>query len=1108
MPDHRPPDNLDPDDLGATQVIHIPNSRLPAGHLLAGRFEIQRLVGQGRFGSVYQARDRNLETSVAIKVLHASLASDNKALSEFKREILLLRQLSHPNIVRVHEYYLDGEHHFITMDWIEGESLQQRMNRGKLSLDELDAIVEQLFSALVFAESQQVVHRDLKPENILLDEQGRLYLVDFGLALMGNAESGAIIAGTPFYAAPEYLLRGEVSSASDRYSLGVILFQLCCGRLPFNAERLNQLIQQKQQEKFAFFPLDSSLQVFESVIQRLTSPEADKRFDSMHQVRERWQQCKRQKRSYTPSTLVMVVALLLMSFAVWFGFKDTSSQQSDYNLALLPIMASEETPSSGLQGLNDYLLLQLQQQPNLRLVEHARTEQTIQLLGFNAPFRDPQLQLLSELLQTEYLLAMRQFHTLQNTQLTAELIVVDGIEVTRQPLLNINLDDSELDEVMSELLTQLNQQLSLPDQPLLDFGGETRVLEVANLQQLMRQQQWQQAAEQIEEQLQRSATSAALWFQLGQVYLQQNANDRAEEALRKARDFSQPNSLISLRATAQLHRLLEQLDAANQAYQKLVAHFPRMTDLRFEQSELFIEQQQWQAAEQALQQVVALDANHPFAWFELAKVAIWSGETQRALDEYLVRALVITKKLKDTSGEGDVLNAFGVAYQRLGDLDNALDYYRQGLDARRKSENLSGVATSLSNLASVHAIRGEFDQAEAVLEQSLALYAQLNDDEGRANTFNELGILAEEQGEYRQALDHYRQAMELRMLSNDEWLQAESMNNIAFIYFLLSDAAHADIYWRQAEQLYQKLQDPIGVIRVQQGRAQMALSQGQWRTAYRLFADSLNQAEQHQLLEESLVAKAYLARLGFLQGNVSQSLSSLEQVFITLRQRQDIRGINEFGLWMASWKMLTADYLGATDLLTELRPFIDEQGSTHQQFYFDTVARQNEFLSMKLANPITRLNVPEHTPNDLVLLALLNWCQQLLALQPESYPAARSQFDNYKLSLHHYEQLRLLEFDAAYAWYIRDWLTLETLLNQAEQAVREIGGYWRNFQFYRLRAFLLEHQGKDASPLRQQALQELRDLLRQLPESQQSRFIEQQNYLPFKDNIAASLVYE
>jgi len=217
--------------------------RLPIGHALAGRYEIELLVGVGAMGTVYRAHDRELTEIVALKVLRPELLSDRTVLERFKAEVRLARRISHPSVVRTHDFGESEGVHYLTMEYVEGLTARALLDsRGRLGVVAVLALAGQLTRALVAAHAQGVIHRDIKPQNLLLDGQGALKVMDFGVSRLAGTAGGAgeagLLIGTPDYMAPEQLLGEDIDERADLYATGVVLFECLTGRLPFRADSL------------------------------------------------------------------------------------------------------------------------------------------------------------------------------------------------------------------------------------------------------------------------------------------------------------------------------------------------------------------------------------------------------------------------------------------------------------------------------------------------------------------------------------------------------------------------------------------------------------------------------------------------------------------------------------------------------------------------------------------------------------------------------------------------------------------------------------------------------------------------------------------------------
>src|SRR5262249_25512136 len=183
--------------------------------------------------------DRETGDIVALKVLRPELARDPEVLERFKGELRLARKVTHKRVCRIHEFVRTADCAYISMEFVEGESLRQILNRfGTLNVHTSIAITRQICSGLEEAHEQGVIHRDLKPENVMLDRNGDIKLMDFGIACSGSSigNDGGRIFGTPAYMAPEQAAGGPAEPRTDLYAVGLILYEMVTGRPAFTAD--------------------------------------------------------------------------------------------------------------------------------------------------------------------------------------------------------------------------------------------------------------------------------------------------------------------------------------------------------------------------------------------------------------------------------------------------------------------------------------------------------------------------------------------------------------------------------------------------------------------------------------------------------------------------------------------------------------------------------------------------------------------------------------------------------------------------------------------------------------------------------------------------------
>ena len=227
----------------------IGGGRFTPGQIIAERYRVVALAGRGGMGEVYRAEDLTLGQVVALKFLPDTLSQDAAALARFHAEVRTARQVSHPNVCRMFDIGQADGTLFLTMEYVDGEDLASVVRRiGRLSPDKATEIARQICAGLAAAHERGVIHRDLKPANVMLDGAGKIRLMDFGLAGVAASMKGAEVrAGTPAYMAPEQLAGRDVSTKSDIYSLGLILYEILTGKRAFEASTFPELMKLREQ---------------------------------------------------------------------------------------------------------------------------------------------------------------------------------------------------------------------------------------------------------------------------------------------------------------------------------------------------------------------------------------------------------------------------------------------------------------------------------------------------------------------------------------------------------------------------------------------------------------------------------------------------------------------------------------------------------------------------------------------------------------------------------------------------------------------------------------------------------------------------------------------
>lgn len=218
----------------------MPTTFMNVAAALEGRYQVLKELGRGGMGIVFQARDKQLNEQVAVKILSPLLSHDADAIARMKREVTAARRITHPNVIRIHDIAEANGLHYVSMEFFHGTNLRDYIRQsGALSQMQAFNIASQLCDGLEAAHRQGVVHRDLKSQNIIIDGSNHIKIIDFGLARTAQAEgmtATGLIMGTPEYMAPEQVAGKKVDERADIYSLGIILYELFTGQVPFKGD--------------------------------------------------------------------------------------------------------------------------------------------------------------------------------------------------------------------------------------------------------------------------------------------------------------------------------------------------------------------------------------------------------------------------------------------------------------------------------------------------------------------------------------------------------------------------------------------------------------------------------------------------------------------------------------------------------------------------------------------------------------------------------------------------------------------------------------------------------------------------------------------------------
>ncbi len=359
-----------------------------------GHYRIDSHLGQGGMGVVYRARDLRLERDVALKVLPAGLLADETARKRFRKEALALSQLNHPNIATVHDFDTQDGVDFLVLEYIVGASLDEKLVAGPLGEKELLGLASQLALGLAAAHEQGIVHRDLKPANLRVTPDGRLKILDFGLAALVRPEGdaaatvsmteGPTAGGTLPYMAPEQLRGDKADARVDLHAAGAVLYEMATGRRAFPQDSATQIIaailQQMPLPATSLNPRVSP--ALEGIISKCLDKEPERRYQTARELRVDLERLSapspltapvprpRPRRWLLPAGAAALAALALLA---WWALPRAGQQRIE-SLAVLPFVNVGTDPNTEYlsDGITENLINSLSQIPKLRVVPRSR----------------------------------------------------------------------------------------------------------------------------------------------------------------------------------------------------------------------------------------------------------------------------------------------------------------------------------------------------------------------------------------------------------------------------------------------------------------------------------------------------------------------------------------------------------------------------------------------------------------------------------------------------------------------------------------------------------------------------------------------------------------
>jgi eukaryotic-like serine/threonine-protein kinase len=914
---------------------------LTSGHLLAQRYEVLSLLGEGGMGAVYKARDVELGRMVALKVIRPDLARNRAILDRFKQELILATQVTHRNVVRIYDLGEAEGIKFITMEYVEGEDLAVVLHqRTKLPPQEAVGIVEQVCRALEAAHNVGVIHRDLKPQNIMREKgAGRILVMDFGLAktLEGDrmTQTGAMV-GTMEYMSPEQALAGNLDQRSDIFSLGLIFYELLTGQTPFRADSaLASLIKRTQEKVVPAAEFDKSVpSELSQIVSRCLERDVAMRYQSAAELLadlELWggtgksgiiaARLKPGPRRWADENKrllagAMALLLLLIGTLAYFLTRPSASvpearkQEAPAvrarSLAILPFRNSSGDAKDDWIGSSvaDMLSTDIGQSAHLHTVPTDRLHQMLSDLHIG-----PEVAMDPDILRRVAQFSNADVIVSGQYARFGDQIVIDAsirdlahdqtIPVKAQALVKDlpTAIDSLADSVRKNLALSADVVEELKAQ---SFKPNTKSVEALREYDqgsvLMRAGKYLDALKHLQAATNQDPQFALAFSKLADAQSQLGFQSDAEQSSIRATDLANNQNLPLTEKyliNAGNARIMKDNKKALEAYENLAKSSPGDVDVQYELGNLYLQNGQYDKAHAEFAGVLKTDPKNIKTLWSLGVVDNLTGNPQAALDS-LTRGSSLAIQVDNEEQHALMLLSIGISYRLLNKPEEALRNYQESIAVNEKIGQKRGVAAGLNEIAAIQWTSGHPELAVVSYNKALTLLREIGMKDEVANTLTNMGGAYSDLGKFDQALDLYKQALQIQRDNGDQSYESRCLDNIAGVYLAMGDTNNAFTYSQQALQLREKLGVPGDIADTLLGLSEAYTAMGQYDQAMTTLMRALALSRQDGDASRIAQVSRQIGLLLGYQGRFGAAVKSLQDAVSAFRQQGE-NGLNMAG---------------------------------------------------------------------------------------------------------------------------------------------------------------------------------------------------------------------
>jgi tetratricopeptide (TPR) repeat protein len=900
--------------------------RLETGAILGRRYEIICILGEGGMGAVYKANDLELKRVVALKVIRPDLAADPDIIERFKQELILARQVTHRNVIRIYDLGESEGFKFITMEFVEGKDLRSVLReRGKLPPGEAVDIIHQATLALDAAHKEDVIHRDLKPQNIMCDKSGRVLVMDFGLARSiqggGMTQTGALI-GTLEYMSPEQALAKDLDQRSDLFTLGLILYELLAGVAPFKAESaVASLIKRNSERAIPVSDYDGTIpRALSNIVSKCLERDPNLRYQSAAELLrdlDAWQGNEAAATlGFQPAVepwaraipwpvvtgIATVLALAIVSY-VYRGplfsppVKKVASGPA-VSLAILPFRNASGDPSVDWIGssLADMLSTDVGQSAQLRTVSPANLHQIFTDLRIpSGTVLDPAMIRNVAVNSNADRVVWGQYAKFGD-QIRIDATLQD-IKTGNSVPLKIDVpSEKEIPGAIDRLAESIRQKLALPENVLKELKASSfqpSSHSVAALREYNQGVNSQREGKNLEAQKQFEAATkddpafALAFSRLAQAYSSLGYDSEAERSAKKAVGLSQdlPQAEKYLINAIEL-QVMKNYPEAIKAYENMAKASPDNSDVRSALASLYQDSGDLGKARDYYLKILSSNPKEVGATLDLGRIQIKSGDPKASFDP-LNRAYSLAVQVDNPEQKATSLHLMAVAYRMLSKPEEVLRNEQEAIKVWRQIGQKRGLAFSLNEMAKAQIALGNAKDGMSNLQEALQIRRDIGDKRGLADTLIDMGNFSDDRGDHDQALKMYMEALRLERDIGNESLQAVCLNNIGSVYSEKNQYEDAFTYFQQVLQLREKSKVPQDIVEAVQNLGQVSANMGQYDQAISYYMRALDLRRNMNDPHGTALASYGLGALFDYQGRFGAAINSKQDALKTLRDLKD-----------------------------------------------------------------------------------------------------------------------------------------------------------------------------------------------------------------------------